>query len=104
MGILVLTVFVCGSLAFSIWAWRGYETRRQEPDSSPSEGQRSSLAFPILVTVGGSFLAELLRHCTKWSFGMRMALCLSVVALTQYLVSLTCETREKDQGTAKRPT
>ena len=104
MGILVLTIFVCGSLAFSVWAWRGYETRPKESDRSTSEGQGSSLAFPILVTVGGSFLEELLRHYTKWSFGMRMVLCLFVVVLTQYLLSGAGGTRHKDQGTAKRPT
>lgn len=81
MGILLLAVFVAGSIMFSLWAWRNYDAVPQKG----VVGQNDPEVLVIVIALLGGGLPEVLRHYTKWPLGMRFGLSLAVIAAAQYL-------------------
>ena len=82
---LLLVIFVFGSLAFSMWAWRSYDAASRAKEEGKDDP--AALIIPIVITFLGSFLFELLRHRTGWSFTLRIGLLVATMVLAQYLAS-----------------
>ena len=82
---LLLVIFVFGSFAFSMWAWRSYDAASRAKEEGHDDP--AALLTPIVITFLGSFLFELLRHHTDWSFALRIGLSVATMALAQYLAS-----------------
>ena len=95
MGVWLLIIFVSGSFAFSIWAWRNYDTAPQAEEDRDG----ASLIIPVVITFLGSFLFEWLRHRTGWPFAIRIGFSAAALVLTQYLAGrLTIRLRPKDEN------
>jgi hypothetical protein len=83
MGILLLAIFVVGSIAFSCWAWKSYDAVSQRELDGPTD--RPALVIMIVSIVLYSSLIEVLAHYTKWSFKERFGVAAAVGLLFQYL-------------------
>ena len=83
MGILLLSIFIVASLAFSVRAWRSYDSLpRPEPDGPTDK--------PVLViSIGAillySSLPEFLAHYTNLSLIARIAITGAEVLLVQFV-------------------
>jgi hypothetical protein len=83
MGILLLAIFVVGSLGFSLWAWRSYDTLSQK--KSVDQDDPEPLVIVTVVALLGGCLPEVLWHYTNWPFALRIGLSVAVIAAAQYL-------------------
>ena len=83
MGMVLLTIFVVGSIGFSLWAWRSCDAVSQK--ESVAEDDTASLVIVTVIALVGGCLPEVLRHYTKWPFALRAGLSAAVIAVAQYL-------------------
>jgi hypothetical protein len=83
MGILLLAIFVVGSLVFSLWAWRSYDALSQK--ESVDQDDPDPLVIVTVIALLGGCLPEVLRHYTKWPSAQRIGLSVAVIAVAQYL-------------------
>jgi hypothetical protein len=83
MGILLLTIFVVGSVVFSLWAWKSYDaiSRKESVDHDDA----MSLVIVTVVALLGGCLPEVFGHYTKWPFALRIGLSAAFIVLAQYL-------------------
>jgi hypothetical protein len=82
MGILLLAIFVVGSLVFSFWAWRSYGAITQE---SVGQDDTDPLVIIAVIAILGGGLPEVLHHYTKWPFALRVGLSIAFIVVAQYL-------------------
>jgi len=81
LGIFLLVIFVVGSLALSVRAWRSDNTAiRPEPDG-PID--KPALIIRTVAVALCSFLPELLAHYTKSSFHIRVVIAGAATLLFQ---------------------
>jgi hypothetical protein len=96
MAIILLIIFVVGSLVLSMWAWRNYETVSRKKSVGPDD-PTAFITFAVIGLVSGS-LPELLRHYTRWSLTPRIGLSVATTALALYLASrVLSKVRQKNQ-------
>ncbi len=84
MGMLLLAIFVVGSIAFSLWAWKSYDALSQK--ESVDQDDPTSLVIVTVTTLLGGCIPEVLRHYTKWPFTLRIGLSAAFILVAQYLV------------------
>ena len=83
MGILLLAIFVVGSIVFSLWAWRSYDAVTRKELASQDDPEP---LFIVTVIAGlGGGLPEVLRHYTQRPFALRIGFSVIVIAVAQYL-------------------
>ena len=82
MAILLLAIFVVGSIAFSFWAWRNYGSLPQRELDGPTD--RPAFVIMIVGILLYSSLIEMLAHYTKWSFKERVGVAAAAGLLFQY--------------------
>jgi amino acid transporter len=91
MGLVLLVIFVGGSLAFSLWAWAGYDHSGFDTAGAHSEeARRDEKDTPLVLTLGivtflSAFLSELLRHSFRLSFVEAAAISLGVLVVGQWI-------------------
>lgn len=83
MGILLLAIFVVGSLVFSLWAWRNYDAVPQK-ELVGQDDPKPLVIVTVIALLGGG-LPEVLRHYTQWPFALRIGLSVAVITVAQYL-------------------
>lgn len=83
MAIFALVLFVAGSLFFSLWAWRSYDTMPRKEEVAQDE--TGPLVIVSVIALLGGGLLELLRHYTKLPFTLRIAISVAAITLAQYL-------------------
>ena len=83
MGILLLAIFVVGSIVFSLWAWRSYDSQPQREVDGPTD--RIVVVIMIACIVIYSSLIEVLAHHTRWSFAERIGVAVAAGFLFQFL-------------------
>ena len=103
MAIFVLVIFAVGSVVFSIWAWRSYDTISQK--DLIAQDDTEPLVIVSMITLLGGGLLELLRYYTKLPFILRIAISVAATTLAQYLAFRVLDRfrRKTEDGQVARP-
>lgn len=90
MGLVLLVIFVGGSLAFSLRAWAGCDRSGFDAADADSEEAREKNVTPLMVALGivtflSAFLSGLLRHFFRSSFVETAAISLGILVIGQWI-------------------
>ena len=90
MGLLLLIVFVGGSLAFALRAWARYDEEPYRFPEADSEDAALKKETPLVValmvvTFAGSFLFELLRHFLRFSLVESFLISICFMLVSQWI-------------------
>ena len=84
---MLLLLFVCGSLAFSAWAWKSYDLHGfQKTCQEPSEPiDKTEIAIRTAAVALYAGLLESFTRYTDWPYVIRLMVAAAAAALIQTL-------------------
>jgi UPF0716 family protein affecting phage T7 exclusion len=98
---LLLAIFVVGSIVFSIWAWRNYDAASQK--ELVGQDDPGPLVIVTVIALVGGCLPEILRHYTKLPSALRIGLSVAVIAVAQYLAFRVLNRIRRKSRTGESP-